>query len=278
MIRTSFQKLTKSKLAAYKTQVLGIQENGIWRKNQLPYPHILPIRHQRLNILPSIRDPFWHWMKGQGIKLHSDFHHLNSSQALCFNLFFPLLLDGEKHLSAVGDALGISPNFMRGAAFEFQPHEVEGTSFDFSIPRRCGGRVYFEIKYTETKFGAARADDRHLQKFKDIYAPRINGRFEQPYCEAEAFLAHYQIARNIWHLSETSDDVVVFLFPKASDALRRQEAILHDCATELFRSRVRVVYLEDLIRHLRRRDGQEDLQTSALTEFEDKYFPGLSSA
>jgi hypothetical protein len=27
------------------------------------------------------------------IRLHSDFHHLNSSQTLCFNLLFPMLME-----------------------------------------------------------------------------------------------------------------------------------------------------------------------------------------
>jgi hypothetical protein len=38
-----FQRRAKASLAAYKHEVLGVAENGIWRKNRLPYPHILPI-------------------------------------------------------------------------------------------------------------------------------------------------------------------------------------------------------------------------------------------
>jgi hypothetical protein len=38
-----FQSRAKASLAAYKQEVLGIAENGIWRMNRLPYPHILPI-------------------------------------------------------------------------------------------------------------------------------------------------------------------------------------------------------------------------------------------
>ncbi len=269
----SFQELTKARLADHKAGVLRIVENGIWRKNRKSYPHILPIPDQQLNILPAIRESFWRWFQGRGIKLHSDFHHLNSSQALCFNLFFPLMLDGEQHLSMLGDALGISSDFTDGACFEFQPHDAEGTSFDFAVPRRGGGRVYFEIKYTESKFGAASADERHLTKFKEIYEPRVAGRFEQPYCTVKGFLAHYQIVRNIWHLSETSDDRVVFLFPRGNDILRRQEHKLRSCATEPFRSRIRVVYLEDLISSLRGRCIQHSIQATAIREFEEKYFP-----
>jgi hypothetical protein len=173
----------------------------------------------------------------------------------------------------VGDALGINSDFTDGACFEFRPHDAEGTSFDFAIPRRRGGRVYFEIKYTESKFGAASADERHLKKFKEIYEPRVAGRFEQPYCTVEGFLAHYQIVRNIWHLRESSDDLVVFLFPRGNDVLRRQENKLQSCATEPFRSRIRVGYLEDLISHLQGRGILPGIQSSAMREFEEKYFP-----
>lgn len=269
----SFQDRTKSRLTTYKAGVLGVTENGVWRRNQKPYSHILPSSYRQLNILPVIREAFWRWFQGQGIKLHSDFHHLNSSQALCFNLFFPLLLDDERHLDVVGEALGIAPDFSPGARFEFQPHEVEGTSFDFAIPRASGGHIYFEIKYTESRFGAASADERHLKKFKEIYGPRVAGRFEDPYCRAEGFLANYQVVRNIWHLNETADDLVVFLYPRENKFLRQQEGILRGCATQPYKNRVRVMYLEDLVSYVRGRVIRHSLQSSAIREFEAKYFP-----
>jgi hypothetical protein len=198
---------------------------------------------------------------------------LNSSQGLCFNLFFPLLSADEAALTRVVEALGIRGEPADGAAFEFQPNEVEGTCFDFMIPMTSGGHIYFELKYTESDFGKARADRVHLDKFDQIYAARVSGRYDEPYCSAKGFLGHYQILRNIWHVNSESDDVVVFLYPRSNNALRRKEAIISSCAIEPFRSRVRIVYLETLLASLLRDSRCTRLQRAALEEFKVKYFP-----
>jgi hypothetical protein len=268
-----FQRRAKSSLAAYKQEVLGVAENGIWRKNRLPYPHILPIAQQQLNILPSVQEEFWRWFRGRGIKLHSDFHHLNSSQGLCFNLFFPLLSADEGALRMVVEALDIRGEPAVGAAFEFQPSEEEGTCFDFMIPMTSGGRIYFELKYTESEFGTARTDRVHLDKFERVYKARVAGRYDEPYCSAKGFLGHYQILRNIWHVNSESDDVVVFLYPRDNDALRRKEGIISGCAIEPFTSRVRIAYLETLLASLLCDSRCTHLQRAALKDFKLKYFP-----
>jgi len=153
----SFQSRTKLRLAQYKRDVLNVQEDGIWLKNRRPYPHILPIAERRLNILAAFRDEFWAWFDQQNFRLHSDFHHLNSSQALCFNLFFSFLVPGGKGLPAIVKALGLKGTPLEGAAFEFEPDTAEGTNFDFMIPLQAGSRVYFEVKFTESDFGSADA-------------------------------------------------------------------------------------------------------------------------
>jgi hypothetical protein len=224
-----------------------------------------------LNILASIRDEFWCWFKGRGIKLHSDFHHLNSSQALCFNLFFPLLLDNGRALQVVLDALSMVDKPAAGAAFEFQPNEIEGTCFDFTLPTSSGARVYFELKYTESDFGKARLDVAHVDKFHRIYQPKLMGRFDETFCCVERVLANYQIVRNIWHLNDESGDILVFLYPRANDSLRQKEPIIRNCAIEPFRSRVKVVYLEDFILLLQRNERCSGREITALAEFQTKY-------
>src|SRR5215469_831878 len=176
----------------------------------------------------------------------------------------------------VVEALGIRGEPAVGATFEFQPNEVEGTCFDFMIPMTSGRRIYFELKYTESDFGTARADRVHLDKFEQIYEARVAGRYDEPYCSAKGFLAHYQILRNIWHLNSESDDVVVFLYPRDNNALRRKEAIISGCAIEPFRSRVRIAYLESLLASLLRDSRCTCLQRAALKEFKVKYFPDIT--
>lgn len=273
MARDHFEEQIKASLAVYKREVLGVTEDGLWRKNKRPYPHILPVAQRRLNVLSAIREEFWDWFSDSGVALHSNFHHLNSSQALCFNLFFPLLSDGGRPLGRVLDALRIPGEAASSAAFEFQPDEAEGTCFDFMIPMASGARVYFELKYTESSFGKARADIHHVDKFRRIYQPRLHGRFEDSFCCEARFLANYQIVRNIWHLDGESGDRAVFLFPHANRLLRQHEAIIRSCAAEPYKSRVHIVYLENLLNLLQQDRGCSGVEVASLTEFKSKYFP-----
>ena len=73
------------------------KNDGNWRGKF--YPHILPKEKKDLNIIEGIRNDFWPYLNKTDIKLHQYFHHLNSSQALCFNLFFPLIKNEENLLT-----------------------------------------------------------------------------------------------------------------------------------------------------------------------------------
>jgi len=274
MRRDEFQRRAKRWLSTYKRDDLGVEEDGIWLRNRKRYPHILPQEKYQLNILPSFRDEFWKWFPSQRIQLHSDFHHLNSSQAVCFNLFFPMLTGDGQGLAALLSAMDIAGLPKAGTSFEYEPSPDEGTCIDFSLPLQSGARINFEIKYTESEFGSAKADPAHLEKFDRTYQSRLAGRFEESFCCAARFLEHYQIARNIWHLNEAAGDIAVFLFPKANTCLTQQEPIIRACALEPFRSRIRVVYLEDLVLDLSKTlKPDEMVLRQQLEEFRAKYVP-----
>jgi hypothetical protein len=270
MAGETFRSQTLRRLTLYKRDVLKIHEDGIWLKNQRAYPHILPISERRLNILPAFRDEFWKWFADKEIRLHGDFHHLNSSQALCFNLFFPFLMQRDQGVAPILKALSLAGSPIAGASFEFVPDNIEGTNFDFMIPLDAGRRVYFEVKYTESRFGSAKEDDEHLRKFHSIYSSRTAARFEVPFCTPSGFLKNYQILRNLWHLDLTSGDTAVFLFPRANKSLGRAEGTVRSCLLERFRSRVIVAYIEDLVSALSS-DPQVGESKDALSQFRQKY-------
>src|SRR5579884_3038714 len=122
----------KAHLSQYKVSTMKILENGIWRKNKRPYPHILPFKHQDLNILKPFRPEFWGYHAKSAITLHHDFHHLNSSQAMCFNLFFPLISDEKSGLQLLADVFLIREP-VSSPRFEFVLDPTEGTNFDFCL-------------------------------------------------------------------------------------------------------------------------------------------------
>ena len=173
-------------------------------------------------------------------------------------------------------ALDVAGSPVDGSTFEFEPDETEGTNFDFMIPSDTGSRVYFEVKYTERKFGTAKEDDEQLRKFESVYSSgrRVANRFQPPFCSASGFLKNYQILRNIWHLDLVSGDTAVFLFPKANDCLAKAEAIIHSCLLESFRPRVIVMHLEDLIDRLAALTASSsEPEKNLLAEFRLKYLP-----
>lgn len=90
-LMTDYAHAMRDHLAEYKARHLPDAPDGIYRGNGRAYPHVLPEELLTHNILPSLREEFWEYFEAnrRELALHTDFHHLNSSQAFAFNLFFP---------------------------------------------------------------------------------------------------------------------------------------------------------------------------------------------
>lgn len=242
-------------LAEYKVINLGITEDGIfrYRTRDVPKAHILPHRHRRLNILDEYRGSFYSSDDYKKIeaqrKFHRCFHHLNSSQALCINLFYPLM--AESGLGLVANFIGIESAFDLQAYFE-QESDMEKagrlTHFDFYMRHSGGNEVFFEVKYTECKFARVAADAGHKDKFQRVYRPLVEkSAFLCKECRKESvFLENYQILRNLVHLKPTSH--VVFLFPSANTSLKSEAVEAYkNLLTDAGRERARIIYLENIV-------------------------------
>src|SRR5437764_1473263 len=114
----TYQDSLKAHLVKYKHNALGIKACGTWRAKdgvEREYPHILPHQDLKKNVLAPYRDEFWSDFDsrkvndhgGQAIKLHEGFSHLNSSQAMCFNLFYPLIKDSVWAAKFSAEILGL---------------------------------------------------------------------------------------------------------------------------------------------------------------------------
>ena len=97
----NFKEHAYEHLSRYKKERLGIHRCGYWKG--VEYSHILPWDQRKANFLDSIRATMWDYIAersaptgpvGKGY-LHQCFHHLNSSQAMCMNLFFPFVQKGK---------------------------------------------------------------------------------------------------------------------------------------------------------------------------------------
>jgi hypothetical protein len=269
-------------LSNYKVEVLGVKENGIfrYRGRDVPKAHILPFAGKgtrgELNILPYREVRFFEQAYSP-VKRHQFFHHLNSSQALCFNLFYPLL--EECRLLLITEFLRVTTTGRLDATFERQSRIEKAerrTSFDFHLGWPTDNNIFFEVKYTEEGFGKAKADAEHSQKFREMYSHLVDcsSEFLSRSCQDEAFfLAHYQILRNFVHLDSSS--YVVFLLPSANDKVRVQAFdAMEEALTAAGKERVKVVFLEDLIAFL---EGCQPHSLAAYyREFRRKYVPEWS--
>ncbi len=278
---TKFQDDRKVKLSEYKMTNLT-NKQGYWRN--LPYDHILPYGLYEKNIIEAFRDDFWKYYKGTDIKLHQYFHHLNSSQALCFNLFFPLFHYDKKLLTYVlHRIIEIAPTFKTskenikklfaiksGRLFdkfenkleeEFLVNNVfmtcefekvldtnEETIFDFFVQLQQGHRVLFEIKYTESEFGKTIADESHIHKYDTIYKPRLEKLLRSEFINQDFVFKNYQMVRNLSYIDDLT--TVVFIFPEANQDLQGTEDLIYKILLPDFVCQTRVVYLESLTRQI----------------------------
>lgn len=240
-------------LSDYRKNHLGIADEGIFLHRGTPHRkgHILPKGLELQNLLAPYGDLFFA-SEHRATKLHQYFHHLNSSQALCINLFYPLLKADALPIlvRSIGSHISLP---VRGIFESTSTLEIaqRRTSFDFHLENQEGRDLFVEVKYTEDGFADAKGDAEHLQKFRDTYAPLLE---HSPYltrdCNDPVFFLHnYQILRNLAHITPQSE--VVFLFPRANEKVAEQAAHARETfLTESGRERMRIVFLEDLVADL----------------------------
>jgi len=205
-------------LAEYKEQELSISKMGYWKGK--PYGHILPKEMENRNILAHYLTSFFS-SEIRNIKFHRYFHHLNSSQAMCINFFFPLFI--ERRLEFVTDFIGFKNEVVDFRSVQFEKEsEIDGinnrrpTQFDFYFETESGKRFFFETKYTEYGFGSAKDDSDHRDKYKEVYMPHLSRVVHPEYSEVRTFFKYYQIIRNLIHIDKDSYMTIARLLERLS--------------------------------------------------------------
>ena len=265
----NFGNKTKEHLENYKISNFPGLQDGLWKKNKQPYPHILPENNKLDNLLPTYRAKLVKHIDGMKIKLHSDFHHLNSSQAMCFNFFFPLYY--EQTLELVSDLLGFKDEKVIYDTVRFEKDGLEAqfgrrpTSFDFYFETTLGKKLYFEIKYTESEFGKAEINS---DKFNDVYSKflkPIRSSFHNP----QQFFNNYQILRNLIHIDDNS--FVIFVYPKDNEGVSKEtDRVKTDFLLPSFHDNFFAVTWEKLFESVSNSITNKQLRVQ-LSNFKDKY-------
>lgn len=265
-------------LSDYKRSVLKISEPGMFRfrGRDVPKAHILPLLHAWRNLPVPARDLTRSYLSTHPeVKLHKYFHHLNSSQAFAFGLFFPFFEGGSMASTALLRALGLSGNLAKWEP-EAIPDRDEGTNLDAQWSLTDGTTVFCEVKLSERDFGKAQCDERHTRKLREIYQPRLRGHVAQRLLEAPEFFDAYQILRNVWHLVSVANSKLVFLLPRANAQLWKLLLPTLDSVAPATREHILPVAMEDVLHRLQNdRKCPSDLRKYA-KHLERKYVPTAS--
>ncbi len=283
---STFQDRVKGHLANYKNNTLNINENGIYRRNNRRYQHILPDLDKQMNILKTYKQEFYN-SSYQKISYHPDFHHLNSSQAMCINFFYPLIK--EKRLDLILGILGITGQInydpeRENILFEKKSDldkysQGNQTNFDFYIKLDSGTNIYFEIKYTENNFGKAdlngalksKDPDKYAKKYKDLYKPLLanNPAINKDYKTEAEFYNNYQLLRNLLHINK--DSYVIFIYPEENSGISKGVMLAKNNIIEKgWESHFIPITWEDIVAQLScKLTG--DLLTYYQIDFTDKY-------
>ena len=237
---------------------LKVLPNGKWYGNGHPegkeYSHILPDKKDRRNILKEFRDCFYKSEqskpKPEKIKYHRFFHHLNSSQAMCINFFFPLIKKNK--LDVILQALNITDDKVDYTTVAFEKEsDIEKekgyrpTNFDFYFETTNNKKFYFEIKYTEEGFGKAKDDEEHEKKYTDVYCEAAKSKIEEN--TKSCFLGHYQLMRNLIHVSK--NDYVVFVVPEQNESVYKQVKDAEIFVKKEFRENVKILTWDTLYKN-----------------------------
>ena len=246
-----YQDTLKNHLADYKRKSLGIDAPGIFnhRGQAKEYHHILPHAYAMQNLMDEARPAAVSFLTANPSKRHKYFHHLNSSQAFTFNLFFPYFSGGAAVASSLLRALGQDAELL-----EWEPEVIpdidEQTNVDVVWKTSDGVKTYCEVKLSEAEFGTAIVDDRHQSKLSQIYQPILKACLDTRQLEAAAFFKSYQFYRNLWHMAVGEQARLIFLLPRANSRLWLQLQRLISGVTLPTRNRISVVAVEDVIQRI----------------------------
>ncbi len=244
----TYQERMIQHLSSYAKTIPGLLGRGAFRGRR--YEHILPDGQWDLNLIEPFRDKLKRFLSERSdIKRHQYFHHLNSSQAFAFNLFYPYFSEGGATARELSAAMGIDDD-VSSWEFEAVPYPKERTNVDVLWRLPDGATVYCEVKLSESEFGTAKSDHEHEVKWAGTYAPGLRKMVSVDLLEKTTFFAHYQLLRNIWLLSANNRDRLVLFFPRENKSLLPQlERVLVGVDPEV-RKRIYVTYVEDVIARL----------------------------
>ena len=238
----------------------GLDCYGLYRG--IPYCHILFLENDskklevaKQNLLEGVNADLLEKIY-EDKKLHTEAHHLNSSQLLCYNFFRPLI---DKGLIAMLKEMGIEDiASIEKCEFEYTDgwdkwrSSKDETEFDFHICcKRTSGEdieIFFEVKYTENEFTTKKISESLSKKFDDVYKSRLDKAdclYEKP-ADAKAFVGNYQLYRNAIRITD-KNKYLVLLYPSGNKNVDEQaNTFINGSIKDEYRDNVKIIHIDKL--------------------------------
>ena len=196
-------------------------------------------------------------------KLHSDAHHLNSSQILCYNFFRPLIdsANGSPKLVEKLKDFEVKIETITRCEFEHKDSKGDGTEFDFYIEGKNSNgavvKVFIEVKYTESSLRNSDAFSKdkkttYEKKFEETYKPM----FKTQQClkkipSYNEFYTYYQCFRNVLRV-ENENAYSIFLYPLKNEIAKKfcefKDFLADSEENKLYGSNVLFINWEDIVK------------------------------
>lgn len=229
-------------LIDYKENILKDYSQGTHRSNT--YPHIFVSQAKNLILGNGYDNELNNWMNSLEGELRDDFSYMTSSQAFAVNFFTPLIT--ENNLDLLIDRF----NGLEFEEIQFEkvidPND-EKTQFDFyACGKEKSNSFSVEVKYSESEFGYAFEDARHLDKFIRIYR---NHMMELTCVDEQdwQFFEYYQVWRNLIYTIINKGQHICFLFPAFRNDLKQVlESIILKCKEE-YKPYFHIIIADDVV-------------------------------
>lgn len=169
-----------------------------------------------------------------------------ASRAL--ELFSPFVVEGEVDARLLR-VLGLDPNAGYTGSFDEVLDADEGTRFDLCLEARNGRRIFIDVKTSRT-FASCDDDERHRARLAALYEPHLAGLVDAKWLQPEAFFANCEIMRKLSYLGRYPDSGIAFVFPRASEALMKADAVIKQIVSKSLAPRVAILYLEYLVERI----------------------------
>jgi len=256
-----YLRLVKRHLINYKRYYLNVGN----KESEFNYEE----KHK--NFIAPYQKNILYYINNNNIKLDDNYHHLESLQTMCLNLFYPII--EEDKIDVISQSLDLNINDIKTVSF----NEIESdTKIDFCINNDLK-KVYFKIKYTEENFRLSKFDYQiSLRSYGYRYLSVINKYFYKlKKAEFYQFYQLFSIYLNIL-INENISDLLVISYPEKNKKLDQEYNKFIDIVDRKLKDKyskyqIKRVYLERLFSSLYNNLGNNFRLFRHLDEFKLKY-------